>query len=49
LRHLLADATDLRRCLRQRLVALLILGDLEKKPRLFEIGAMFFPGFDDAF
>jgi hypothetical protein len=48
LRHLLADGGDLFRCFVQRVVAFLFLGDVEKKPRLLEIGAMLFPGVNDA-
>jgi len=48
LRYFPAGAGDFRRGLSERIFAFLVLGDVEKKPRLFEIGAMLFPGIDDA-
>jgi len=49
LSHLLAHSSDLRRRLGQSIVALFILGDLEKKPRFLEVGAMLRPCVNDGF
>jgi len=47
LRHLSADAGNLRRGFGQSVFAFLVLGDVEKKPRVFEIRAMLRPDVDD--
>jgi hypothetical protein len=49
LRHLAGDLGNFGRRFAERLFALLVLGDVEKKPRLFEPGPVFFPSIDDAF
>jgi hypothetical protein len=49
LRHLAGDLGNFGRSFAERFFALFILGDLEKKPRLFEPGPVFFPSIDDAF
>jgi hypothetical protein len=37
LRHLFADHSDFRRGFGERIVALLVLGDVEKEPSFFEL------------
>ena len=49
LRHLASDLGNFGRRLAERFFALFVLGDLEKKPRLFEPGPVFFPSIDDRF
>jgi hypothetical protein len=46
--HFPADAGDLGRSLGKGVFALLVLGDVEKKARLFEIRAMLLPDVDNA-
>jgi len=41
--HLLGNRLDFAGGFAERLVAFLILGDVEKKPRFFKIGLMLFP------
>ena len=47
--HFLGDRGDLCCRFAERVFALLVLGDVEKKPRLFELGAMLFPSVDHRF
>jgi len=49
LSHLLAHSSDLRRRLGQSIVALFILGNVEKEARFFEVGAMLRPCVNDGF
>jgi hypothetical protein len=43
----LRDLGHLGRCFAQGILALLVLRQIEEKPRLFEIGFVFLPGFED--
>jgi hypothetical protein len=45
----LRDLGHLGRRFAQSFIALLLLRKVEEKPRLFEIGFVFLPGFEDAF
>ena len=47
--HLLADRCDFAGGFAERFFALLVFGDVEKKPRLFKIGSMFFPTRENRF
>jgi len=47
--HLLGDRRDLAGRFAKRFFALLVFGDVEKKPRLFKIGVMFFPTVENVF
>ena len=47
--HLPDDLGDFGRRFAERIFAFFVLGDLEKKPRLFEPGPVFFPRIDYAF
>jgi hypothetical protein len=49
LRHLAGDLGNFGRRFAERFFALFILGDLEKKTRLFEPGPVFFPRIDYTF
>jgi hypothetical protein len=49
LSHLLDDSSDLARRLAERVFALLIFGHVNKKSRLFQIGAMLFPTVENVF
>jgi hypothetical protein len=49
LRHLLGNYVDLAGSFAERLVALLVFSDVEKKSRLRKIGLMFFPTSENAF
>jgi hypothetical protein len=45
--HFPADRGDLRCRLRERVLAFFVPGNVEKKPRFLEIGAVFAPGVDN--
>ena len=47
--HFFADGGDFCCRFAERVFALFILGDVKKKPRLLELGAMFFPRIDHRF
>ena len=47
--HLLGDCVDLAGGFAERFVALLVFGDVKKKPRLRKIGVMFFPTGENVF
>jgi hypothetical protein len=49
LRHLVTDSGNFRCGFAQRVFALFVLGDVEKKTRLFEVCAVLGPGVNDAF
>jgi hypothetical protein len=49
LRHFLRNLGDLGRGLAQRIFVFFVLGYVKKEARLFEAGALFFPGVDDPF
>jgi hypothetical protein len=47
--QLLRDLRDFSSGFVERLFALLVLSEIEKKTRLFQLGAKFLPGLQDAF
>jgi hypothetical protein len=47
--HLFADSQYLCCCFGKRIFAFFVFSDIKKKPRIFEIGAMFRPCLDDRF
>ena len=47
--HFFTDGGNFSRGFAQRVVALFVFGDIEKKPRFFEVGAVLRPGVNDAF
>jgi hypothetical protein len=47
--HLSGDGSDFTRGFTERVVALLVFGDAEKKSRFFQICVMFSPAVNDAF
>lgn len=49
LRHFFTDGGNFRRGFVQRVFALFVFGDIEKKTRFFEVGAVLRPGVNDAF
>jgi hypothetical protein len=47
--QLLRDLRDFSGGFVERFFALLVFGEIEKKARLFQLGAIFFPGLQDGF